>query len=253
MSYINDALRKAQKDKKSEYAAYEPIVSAAGKKASKTRKWFIIAGVAMLFLWAGAVVALLHRPEEKTIPIKTDLIAARETIVTPAAPPLAEETALDVQKESAPAAKPAPVEIPVETVVIKEGPRNNDAQALYAQAVQKQREGKLAEAKDLYKQVIKIDPKNIQALNNLGVVYMDQKVYKWAAIRLNDALKIEHDYPKAHYNLACLYAQQNNREQSLHHLQKAIGLNPEARVWAENDEDFRAFTHLTEFKKLMEK
>ncbi|MDI6742142.1 MAG: tetratricopeptide repeat protein [Smithella sp.] len=250
MSYINDALRKAQKDKKSDYAAYEPIVSAADKKTSKTRKWFIIAGVAMLFLWAGAVVALLHRPEEKMIPAKTDLIAAREAIVAPAAPPLAEETALDVQKEAAPAAKPVPVEIPV---VIKEEPGNNDAQALYAQAVQKQREGKLAEAKDLYKQIIKIDPKNIQALNNLGVVYMDQKVYKWAAIRLNDALKIKHDYPKAHYNLACLYAQQNNREQSLHHLQKAIGLNPEARAWAQNDEDFRAFTHLTEFKKLMEK
>lgn len=250
MSYINEALRKAQKDKKSDYAAYEPIVSAAGKKASGTRKWFIIAGVAMLFLWAGAVVALLHRPEEKTIPAMTDVIAAREAIVAPVATPPAEEIAPLVQKEAAPAAKPAPVEIPA---VIKEAPGNNDAQALYAQAVQKQREGKLTEAKDLYKQVIKIDPKNIQALNNLGVVYMDQKVYKWAAIRLNDALKIKHDYPKAHYNLACLYAQQNNREQSLHHLQKAIGLNPEARTWAQTDEDFRVFADLPEFKKLMEK
>lgn len=251
MSYINDALRKAQKDQKSDYAAYEPIVSADGKKASGTRKWFIIAGVAMLFLWAGAVVALLHRPEEKTVPAMTEVIAAREAMVAPAATPPADDTALDVSKEAAPAAaKPAPVEIPVE---IKEAPGKNDAQALYAQAVQKQREGKLTEAKDLYKQVIKIDPKNIQALNNLGVVYMDQKVYKWAAIRLNDALKIKHDYPKAHYNLACLYAQQNNREQSLHHLQKAIGLNPEAKTWAQTDEDFRVFADLPEFKKLMEK
>jgi tetratricopeptide (TPR) repeat protein len=253
MSYINDALRKAQKDKKSGYAAYEPIVSAGGKKASRTRKWFIIAGVAMLFLWAGAVVALLHRPEEKMIPAKADLIAAREAIVAPIAPPLAEETALNIQKQAAPAAKADPVETPVETAETKEEPGKNDAQALYAQAVQKQHEGNLTEAKDLYKQVIKIDPKNIQALNNLGVVYMNQKVYKWAAIRLNDALKIKHDYPKAHYNLACLYAQQNNREQSLYHLQKAIGLNPEARIWAEDDEDFRVFAHLTEFKKLMEK
>jgi len=32
MSYINDALRKAQQDKKSPYAAYEPLLSPSGKK-----------------------------------------------------------------------------------------------------------------------------------------------------------------------------------------------------------------------------
>lgn len=245
MSYINDALRKAQKDKKTDYPAYETIVSAPGKKTFKSRKWLITAVIAMLFLWAGAGVALLYWTEEENIPAKADTIAARKVTAEPVAPPIVEETVYDVKKEAVPEAKAVPVEI-------NEEPKNNP-QALYARAVQKQREGKLAEAKDLYKQVIKIDPTNVQALNNLGVVYMEKKVYKWAAIRLNDALKIKHDYPKAHYNLACLYAQQNNREQSLHHLRKAIGFHPEARLWAENDEDFHILADLPEFKKLLEK
>jgi len=47
---------------------------------------------------------------------------------------------------------------------------------------------------------------------------MKKKVYKWAIIRLNDALRIKYDYPDAHYNLACIYAQNNDLSRSISYL-----------------------------------
>lgn len=131
--------------------------------------------------------------------------------------------------------------------------RTADSVKLYAEALRKHQEGNLEQAKDLYKKVIEIDPKNIEALNNLGVVYMKKKTYKWAIIRLNDALKIKHDYPDAHYNLACIYAQNNDLSRSLSYLKNAIGFNPQVRQWAEKDKDLEVLADLPEFKKLLEK
>jgi tetratricopeptide (TPR) repeat protein len=136
---------------------------------------------------------------------------------------------------------------------VKVKPEIADSKNFYAQALQKQREGKLEEAKSLYKKVIKIDPRNIQALNNLGVIYMNKKTYKWAIIRFNDALNIKHDYTDAHYNLACLYAQKNDVPRSLFYLKNAIEYNPEVRKWAKNDGDLKVLANLPEFKKLLEK
>ena len=90
-------------------------------------------------------------------------------------------------------------------------------------------------------------------MNNLGVIYMNKKSYKWAIIRLNDAIKVKHNYPDAHYNLACLYAQKNDANRSLSYLKDAIRLNPQVKNWAVNDSDLKVLTDLPEFKKLLEK
>jgi hypothetical protein len=64
---------------------------------------------------------------------------------------------------------------------------------------------------------------------------------------------VKYDYPDAHYNLACLYAQKNDAVQSLLYLKNAIRYNPEVRHWAENDGDLQTMADLPEFKKLLEK
>ena len=128
-----------------------------------------------------------------------------------------------------------------------------ESKSLFAQALQKHREGKLEEAKKLYRKVVKIDQYNVQAFNNLGVIYMGEKNYKRAIIRFNNALDIKHDYVDAHYNLACLYAQKKDVPQSLFYLKNAIEFNPEVRNWAKNDGDLKALANLPDFKKLVEK
>jgi tetratricopeptide (TPR) repeat protein len=246
MSYINDALRKAQTDKKSPYAAYEPIVSASGKKIYKPRKWLPMAGILIFLVCTAVTIVLLYRHEGKKMPVNAPLIVANAKIVAPLPPPAMAEIPAKNKNESVLKIKKAE-----EKNIVK--PKNADSAMLYAQAFQKHQEGKLEEAKKLYKEVIKNDPRNIEALNNLGVVYMKKKVHKWAIIRLNGALKVKYDYPDAHYNLACIYAQQNDTGKSLTYLKNAIRFNPEVRKWAENDNDLKVLVHLPEFKKLMEK
>ena len=268
MSYINDALRKLQKEKKTQYVAYDHIISANGKKSEPSQKWLSIIGILIVFFIAAVIIVFLYGNEDKKG-------SAIQRISTPPVAPIVvmednpnkkneDKKGPTIQKISAPPvapivlAEPEPIK-KVESRQLKTKEKIStkqefaESKAFFTQALQKQREGKLEEAKRLYKKVIKIDRQNIQALNNLGVVYMSKKTYKWAIIRFNDAINIKHDYTDAHYNLACLYAQKNDVSKSLFYLKNAIEFNPEARQWAKNDGDLKVLGNLPEFKKLMEK
>ena len=244
MSYINDALRKAQKDKQSRYAAYGNIVSASGKKLDRPRKWFSIMGISIVFL--AGIIVLLYWPNDKKIPVTAPVQKSAVMNVVSTKPQIVKGTIADKKNKAGLKKETASPEIKVK-------PGNTDSRIIYEQALQRQHEGKLKEAKKLYKKVVKLNPRNVQALNNLGVIYMSRKTYKWAIIRFNDAIKIKHDYTDAHYNLACLYAQKNDVSRSLLYLKNAIRYNPEAIKWAKDDGDLKALADLPEFKKLLEK
>ena len=246
MSYINKALRKVQKEKESRYVAYKNIVSADGKKLNRPQKWLPIIGILMIFFCAAGVIVFLYWPKDNKMPATTPVRTSAMVSVVPTLPTVVKETIADHKNKAELNRETASAEVKVK-------PEITDSKNFYAQALQRQHEGKLEEAKSLYKKVVKIDPRNIQALNNLGVIYMSQKKYKWAIIHFNDALNIKHDYTDVHYNLACLYAQKNDVPQSLFYLKNAIEFNPEVRQWAKNDGDLKTLANLPEFKKLLEK
>lgn len=246
MSYINDALRKVQKEKESGYVAYKSIVSAPGKELNRPSKWLSIIGLLTVLFFAAGIIVLLYWLEYKKMPAKAPRQAAPLAIVIPAEPQPVNEMPVENIREPVFKTKKALPEIKVE-------PEKVDAKTLYAQALKKQKEGNLKKARNLYRKVLKIDPQNIQALNNLGVIHMKNKDYKKAIMRFNDAINIKHDYTDAHYNLACLYAQKNDASRSLFYLKNAVRFNPEARKWAGNDGDLRVMADLPEFKKLLEK
>jgi Tfp pilus assembly protein PilF len=257
MSYINDALRKVQKEKESRYVAYGHIVEASGKKLNRPKKWLSIIGISIVFFCVAGIIVQLYWPEDKKIPTTVPLRAPAIVSVVPAESPVA----VNAISEGSPVIKET-IAVPknkaglnreTASAEIKVKAEIADSKIIYKKALRRQREGKLEEAKSLYKKVIKIDPRNIEALNNLGVIYMSKKTYKWAIIRFHDALKIKYNYSDAHYNLACLYAQKNEETRSLFHLKKAVGFNPQVRDWAKNDGDLRAMADLPEFKKLLEK
>jgi tetratricopeptide (TPR) repeat protein len=282
MSYINDALHKAQKENKSSWAEGHSIASAEEKKPDTWRKWYTIIGLSAVFLFAAGMMGLLHWSDlqsgRRNAPVIRAPLAAT---VTPAAAQIAEVPA-PVQKENAPgpasspyAAAPVAAEAeapqaqsavsPLEVkagkpagaaqpaVELKAKPEEPaDPKKLYAQALQKQREGKLAEAEALYRQVLEKEPRSIQALNNLGVVHLKVKRYRRAAIRFHEALSIKNDYVDAHYNLACLYARKSDAQKSLFYLENAINLNPQVKSWAADDADFEGLAKLPDFQKLMQ-
>lgn len=250
MSYINDALRKVQKEKKSYNISYSHIISTPEKKFDRSQKLLLLAGLLLVFFSTAGVIVLLYWPEDKKAPVLPQEIASvrvqEQVSVAPAQ--------LQAIKEAitVPQNKPE-IKKGTKSVELKDKPTITDSKALYAQALRKQYEGKLEKAKDLYVEVLKSDQMNVQALNNLGVIYMNQKNYKKAIKCFNNALAIKHNYVDAHYNLACLYAQKRDTEQSLFYLKNAIEFNPQAKQWAKSDADLKVLSALPEFINLMEK
>lgn len=244
MSYINKALRKLQEEKKTRYMIYDHIVSAPGKKSEPLNKWLSVIGISIVFFFAAGMIALFYGiGSNKVTPM--DKISTQPVTSTVARPVV---TQFGTNKDTK-------VEPKLQKTIAKIRTKQEIAESktFFAQALDLQREGKLEEAKKLYRKVVEIDPQNAQAFNNLGVIYMSEKNYRRAIMRFNNALDIKHDYVDAHYNLACLYAKKNDVPQSLFYLKNAIEFNPEAKKWAKNDSDLETVANLPEFKKLVEK
>ena len=275
MSYINDALSKIQKEKESPYASYGHVLSAESRKPGTGKKrTFAAILVVVLFLAAG-LAAWFYWPDNpkifRTVPPAqhADALAVKPVPGVPAVvipkPPVdasAETQAMPPDRstgERTPALSTVP-ETAVNTVIPgpklkKEAlpqPAPVDVRKFYEQALQAQREGRLEEAKELYKKVLQREPRHLQALNNLGVVYLKMKRYKWAIMRFNDALAVKSNYVDAHYNLACLYAQKNDTKQGIYYLKNAVDFNPEVRQWASQDEDLKNLAGLPEFRNIIQ-
>ena len=258
MSYINDALHKVQKEKESSYALYGDVVSAADPKPAAANKRFLAAGLIAVFCIAAGLAAWRYWPHNPQTTASMTLVQGPGDAVAEVTAPLPAEVKKTPAKNK-------------DLVVKEKANQNNDVisenklkqnvspqqaagegEILFAQALQKQRDGRLAEAKELYKTIIRKEPRNVQALNNLGVVYLKLKTYKWAVIRFKDAIDVKHNYVDAHYNLACLYAQKNDTQQSLFYLNNAVNFNPEVSQWAAKDDDLKNLANLPEFNKIVQ-
>ena len=280
MSYINDALRKVQKEKGSDYASCsDTIFDEAQRPPARPSLAPLAVGAGIVLLVAAVSAAWWWVDTRNTqAPPPAQIVHVPPVVPEPSASvtgaqPQAEQDAAGVQTEvsadvvpeaqtglaaakevlaQAPEQekKAAPVTSAEKSPQVKSTPVN--LKVIYERALKAHREGKLAEAAGLYREVIKADPQHVSAWNNLGVVRMNEKKYGMAAGNFHEALKIQGDYADAHYNLACLYARKSDTKQSLHYLKKAIGANPEARRWARQDRDFETLAGLTEFRQLTE-
>lgn len=251
MSYIDEALHKAQKEKDSRYAGYSNILSSATAPPVKPkRKWMIsvilsvIVVVSVVFSFALYYIAkdiksanINHNPPQTTTQSK-----AHVQIVTLMRDDRSSVESKNVVKEKPPViAAPAPSKG-------KSPPA--DVSELYKEALQQQQNKNLLNAEILYKKIIELAPKHVQALNNLGVIYMSQKKNDKALRLFDKAVAVKGDYVDPYYNLACLYAQYDVIN-SLQFLKKAISMNSEVKKWAQNDNDLKNLHKSPEFRKLL--
>jgi tetratricopeptide (TPR) repeat protein len=250
MSYINEALQKAQREKESHYASYGNIISALGEKNKRSARRYLKAGLfivislaliigELFFLYGDDKIFIATAPVNPATQLKRTTTVPVTSAVLAAAPVAPVSTAIP-----APVLKmPEPAALPVEIT---------DTKTLFAQAIKKQQEGNNGEAEVLYKKVIKNDSRNVRALNNLGVIYMGRQNYAQAVGSFKKALALKPQYVDAHYNLACLYSQKKEYARSLHHLKNAVALNPEVRNWAKKDNDLKELSRFPDFRNLLE-
>ncbi len=278
MSYINDALRKAQKEKKPDYDAFGQVVASSEAPPKKHSVALSMAGIfliaacaAGMLVWmfwpmerstfsAGPAVAVVAAPHPGQSLLADSAGLERPDVETPSSLTEGEAAAVDAAQAVSTATPPAvkattaSVAAKPKTEAVKRSEKStkDDVEALYAQALKRHNERKLDAAETLYKKILQIDPRHLASINNLGVIYMTRKNYPKAVGCFEDALAVRADYVKAHYNLACVYARQNDVPRSLFYLKNAMDFNPDVRLWVAEDQDLKAVAASPEYRQMAE-
>lgn len=249
MSYINDALKKAQRGKEKRYGEFGGIIAAGPNGADRFWKRRVVP-VAALILVATAVLITFLFLDQPNPPARK---APESSIAATPAPPDAsgpvKETVPDGDSRAgAPASASAAVQPPGQGGTQKA----HGADAPYEEALVAQRKGDLRRAEALYRKALTLDPGHVRALNNLGVVYLARGKSGKAATVLSRAVVLKKDYADPYYNLACLYARKKEIDESLWYLKIAATLDGNVIQWVKKDADMRNVVASPEFKKLME-
>ena len=213
MSYINEALKKAQEERDSRYLKYNSIAGGSDKLSGRFNGrifWPLVSTVFLIFLLYGAYAWL--EPSGERI----------ESSVRPETPALKDMGEDPLDKED-----------------------------LYEKASNLLRLGRFSEAKKLYEAVVSLDPGYVEALNNLGVISIHEGDFEAAKENLEKAVRLNPRHVESYYNMACLYAIKGQPGQGLEYLKKAMSLDSNVREWAREDSDLRNLKSSEEFNQLL--
>ena len=251
MSYINEALKKAQRDRESRYERFGGIIASGPVGTGKPGKRKLVIGAAI------ALIVIIPTG----LFMSVYFLQQPSPVIKGSPPPVVsgsdEKKSAMVPGEKGPAMIPkitagGAAQAEVAAVSPGESPSRREADVPYREALTAHRRGDYKRAEDLYQQTLMLDPGHIRALNNLGVLFMDQKKKREAVALFNKAIALKKDYADPYYNLACLYAREDEIEESMRYLKIALAINRDVKNWAVKDADMKNVVATDEFKKIME-
>jgi tetratricopeptide (TPR) repeat protein len=213
MSYINEALKKAQREKDALAAKYSGFLAA--RKEKRKGLW------GRPLLWTSLIAVLI-------------LLA------------FILHSWLDSRGPEMPSASKRAI-----TQGASRHEALLDAKDLYDRARRFQKSGRSREARRFYQKALTLDPHNIHAVNNIGVTFLQERNFTEARKSFEDAIRLQPDYVDPYYNLACLYAIQGDTKKGLDYLRRAVSLDTSVRKWARNDGDLKALRSLPEFEEVV--
>ncbi len=235
MSFINDALKKAQQSRDSRYSGYEHLISGPAPDSAKRYsgfrrkfKWASIYLVTIGMVGVGIFAFFQSRP---------DLFGLAKTTGKPL------NAGVQAQKAQEAAPAETTVQVPVEL----------DLKALYKEALDSQVSGNMQKAQELYRKILSVNPEHVDALNNLGVILMARPDKAEAISIFNKIITLQSGFADAYYNLACIYAQMKDVPKGIEYLGKAVERNGDLRRWAKQDRDLENLRGFAGFNKIMQK
>jgi tetratricopeptide (TPR) repeat protein len=86
--------------------------------------------------------------------------------------------------------------------------------------------GDIPQAEESLEKVLKLRPKNVDALHILGVIAGQRKEYEKATQLISQAIKIQPEIAEAHHNLGAFHGLQGDLQTAETHYQKAIQIQP---------------------------
>ena len=93
-------------------------------------------------------------------------------------------------------------------------------------AVKNHQEGKTDVAKELYNQVLKIDPNHSQALKNIAIIFINLKDYQKAKECYEKAVEIDPNSADAYYNLGIIFKELKEYQKAKSCYEKADNIQP---------------------------
>jgi len=126
-----------------------------------------------------------------------------------------------------------------------------DRKDLFEKAIGLYNGGRIKDAKKIYEAVVALDPGHIEALNNLGIIYIHERDFDTAKETLEKAVRLKPSSVEAYYNLACLYAIKGEIDQGFRYLEKAISLDENVTQWAADDSDLGNLKTSDKFRRLV--
>jgi tetratricopeptide (TPR) repeat protein len=108
------------------------------------------------------------------------------------------------------------------------------ADELYSQAIKLTQSGDEAELERLYKEILEIDGEDINALNNLGTLYMQQFRAEEAEECYKHALSMNTSNPATLTNLGMLYMHQERYPEAMPHFISLLAIKEDSLEIARN-------------------
>jgi len=104
--------------------------------------------------------------------------------------------------------------------------KNLTVKEAFALAVKNHQLKNLDVAKNLYNQVLEINPNHLQALNNLGAVFQELGEYHKAKSYFEKVIKINPAYANAHNNLGVVFQELGENQRAKSYFEKVIEIDP---------------------------
>lgn len=259
MSIIHDALKKAQEERKSKKQDI-PYNPQGTEKKSRPLIYGIIGFAVIAGIVAYLFVPYFHKPKQIAqpvvapgiAPVKPVRIAAnapskpeeqkpaipqkesvkekkidaprilakkqsRDKKRVPSLPPSTKKGGVDVQEI---AGKP-------ETAIIRKT-EDYSVNGMYNEALKELQSGRVREAKNIYKQILVKKPNHTEALNNLGVIAMEEDNRKEALFYFKRILEYQKNYPKAYNNIGLVVMKDGDGKLAEEYFRKAIAIEPDS-------------------------